>query len=133
MVYDPDEKLPLLAMLLHQSHCASLSINMLEYISLLQIGLTNYLSCSFGDHQAFVYQQLVVARDVLVRGKPIMESGVLVIVILENCLEELIHSEICDENDKANNIKYKRSLWSINNLTSKIKRGEVKIWLSHWI
>ena len=114
MVHDSDESRPLSTMPLHKPHCVSPSINMLECIQLLQNGLTSSLSCSAGGHLAFVCQQPSVARDALARGKSIEESGVVGIVTLEDCLEELINSEIFDENDKAENTEYKRGQWAIS-------------------
>jgi len=126
MVHDSDESRPLSTMPLHKPHCVSPSINMLECIQLLQNGLTSSLSCSAGGHLAFVCHQPSVARDALARGKSIEESGVVGIVTLEDCLEELINSEIFDENDQVENIEYERGLWAINKWKAFVRNNKEK-------
>jgi len=96
--------------------CVDPSMNMLELLNLLQTGIQMAIVCLHPE----------IGRAALNKELPIPdEAGVVGIVTLEDCIEELIQEEIYDEFDQMEQLENKRATKVITKWRKFVKKRKV--------
>jgi len=96
--------------------CVSPNMNMLDLLNLLQTGIQMAIVCLHPDF----------GRAALKKNLPIPdEAGVIGIVTLEDCIEELIQEEIYDEFDQMEQLENKRAMKVITKWRKFVKKRKV--------
>lgn len=97
IVVDAKQSRPLNNIPWQKPYCVDPKTTMVDLVNLFQRGTKTK-----GGHMAVVCSKPKIANEYLDNDKPIpAEAGVLGVVSLEDCVEELIQEEIYDEFDKS--------------------------------
>ena len=106
IIVNSEEERPLNTIPFLKPHYVDKDMNMVDAVNLLQTGAVGQLGIVCDDVST---AKKFLESDSLISNS----SGIMGIVSLEDCIEELIQEEIYDEYDKKEKKEFERSQWAV--------------------
>ena len=125
IVVNTDDERPVCQLPLLVPFCVSLTMNLVDLINVFQA--PSIRGKGGHCHMAIVCSKPLLAEQALDRGEPIPEeAGVMGLVTLEDCLEELLQEEIYDETDHSEIQRMKGAKWAWRKWRLFVQKRKIK-------